>query len=130
MLEFAAGADAELEAPIAAVAGIALDGDAVIEAERAEVRNIEPDAKTVVVVVVSKVHLVRPVIDHTNIIEHREAQKFNNRHAVFGGPEPVGVAAQRLAGRVARTDLAIAIAAQRIDAAKEPAVEKRHAGSV
>src|SRR5438874_1202372 len=124
MLEFAAGADAELEAAVAAVAGIALDRDAVIEAERAEVRNVEADAKTVVVVVVSKVHLVRPVIDHTNIIEHREAQKFNNRHAVFGRTKPVGVAAQRLAGRIARADLPIAITAQGIDAAKEPAVEK------
>src|SRR5437762_8201298 len=128
MLEFAAGADAELEAPIAAVAGIALDRDAVIEAQRPEVRNVEPDAKTVVVVVISKVHLVRPVIDHTNIIEHREAQKFNNRHAVFSRPEPVGIAAQRLAGRVARADLPIAVAAQGVDAAEEPAVKKRHAG--
>src|SRR2546425_11363387 len=102
MLEFADVADAELEAAIAAVAGLALDGDAVVEAQRPEVRDVEANAKAVVVVVVAKVHMVRSVIDHTNIIEHREAEKFNDGDAVFSGAKPVGVAAQRLAAGIAR----------------------------
>src|SRR6267143_25432 len=111
-LEIPRIADTELESAAASVFDIAGDWNSVIEPERSQARDIEAQSKTVVVVIMSKVPLVRVGIDHTDIIEHREAKKFNNGNAIFGRAEPIRVAAEGFTGVVARADLAVAVAAQ------------------
>ena len=101
--------------------------ETIIKPQRSEHRNVDAQANAPVVVVkpailagilaalnFSRTETVGLRVNISDVIEHGEAKPFNNRDAVLGRAKPVGVAAQRFAKFVLRTDVAITVAAQRI----------------
>jgi len=84
-------ADAELELARAAVVDVMVNGNAVVEAQRAD-GQVEAQAETPVVIKVLLAEVIRLGGDVADIIEQSEAQPFDDRNAVFGGAEPVGIA--------------------------------------
>src|SRR5947199_10690854 len=110
-LKFSLITDAKLKTATAAVLGIMLDWNTVVQFKRPEVRDVEPDARSIIIVIVSKIPLICVRVDHTDVIEYREAQEINNGDAIFRRTEPVGVSTQRLAGVVLGANLPVAEAA-------------------
>src|SRR5207245_10458211 len=122
----------ELKPAMAWIEGIAVDGDAVIEPERAKLRDkqAQTDAPVIIVGTSAKKTVTEAegiVIDHADVVKSREAEPFNDRHAVFSRGKPRGIAPDRLV-QASRTDFTVAVAAQRINPTQEIAVKERHVG--
>src|SRR5665213_2982463 len=141
ILKFAGIADAELELAAAAVEVVMVDGNAVVQPQRAEMRDVQPQAQPPVVAETGSKRISGGV-HRADVVERSHADAgaivfFKNGNAVFQRAKPVSVAAGWLveisaAGRVgvkvlfARPDVAELEAAQIIKAAKIITVVKRH----
>src|SRR5712692_9350853 len=74
-------ASGELKAAMTSIEGIAADGNAVIEPERAKLRDVQPQADAPVVIVrtgakKTVTETERIVIDHADVVKSREAEPF------------------------------------------------------
>src|SRR5713101_1834015 len=90
-------ASGELKPAMTSIEGIAVDGNAVIEPERAKLRDEQTQAEPPVVIVgtgakITVAEAERIVIDHADIVKGREPEVFDDRHAVLGRGKPRGVA--------------------------------------
>src|SRR5712692_4228041 len=125
-------AGGELKAAMTSIEGSAVDGNAVIEPERAKLRDEQAQADAPVVIVGTGAKIAvseaeRIVIDHADIVKGREPEVFDDWHAVFGRGKPRGVAPDRLA-QAPRTDFTVAVAAQGFNPTQEIPVKERHVG--
>src|SRR5262245_43707312 len=128
ILERALEADAELELTRATAESIVMDRNAVVQPQRPD-RQVQSQADAPVIAVTRRIPQVRIEVDLAHVIEHREPQVLDHRHAVFSRPEPVSVTANRFlrsGGRVARTHRAITETAQCINAAQIITIVERH----
>jgi hypothetical protein len=104
MLELAGIANAELKLSVAAVVTIVVNGDAVIEPERAD-GQVETQAEPPVIVQVVEVEVVGFDGDIADVIEEGKAEPLDDGNAVLGGAEPFGIPANRFAkAGLARAD--------------------------
>src|SRR6266511_1603384 len=124
-LKIPGAASTKLELAAAGFARRIGDGDAVVKPQQPD-RQVQAQAKTPVVCVLLEVPVVRIGVDHADVVKEREADAFDDGHAVFRKAEPVGVAAQRFAETIARPDVAILVAAQGVQSAEEVAIKERH----
>src|SRR5664280_1851585 len=124
-----AGAEREIKLVALLINMIVGQGNTEIEAQRGSPHE-EAKSDAEIIVVVRRVEVVGAGIDEARVIKNREPDGFNDVERVFGGEHAIGLAADRLAGRVARTDVAFLEAAQIIGSAQEPAVVKGHLGAL
>src|SRR6266702_5739193 len=123
-------ASGELKPAMTSIEGIAVDGNAVIEPQRAKLRDQQPQADAPVVIVgtgakITVAEAERIVIDHADVVKGREPEPFDDRHAVFGRGKPRGVAPDRFA-QAPRADFTVTIAAQGFNSTQEIPVKERH----
>src|SRR2546425_6931931 len=114
--EFPSIADAELEPARAAVELVVVNGDAIVQAQRAD-GQVEAQAQAPVVGVITQVVMIRQAFQVANVVEQREADTdagaalfllLKDGDAVFGRTKPIGVAADWFGdARLARADTAI-----------------------
>src|SRR5256885_2096530 len=80
--------DAELEPARTAGVGPMRDGKRIVQPQGTQLRNVESDSDTPVVVERAGVETMRVkavciLIDHTDVIKCRKAQSFDNGHTVL-----------------------------------------------
>src|SRR5665213_4239526 len=90
-------AHAELELSAAAVVNVVVDGDAVVQPQRAEMRDVQPDAESPVVAVTAG-EGISGGVHRADVVEQGKAQAhapvfFKDGNAVFQRAKPGGVAA-------------------------------------
>src|ERR1035437_3475011 len=114
------------------------DGDAVVQPQRAEVRDVQPQSEAVVVIKIAG-EGIRSRAHRAGVAEQRKTHAgavvlFQDGNAVFQRTEPVAVAANRFIGHirvgairwVTRTDVPVFETAQRVRTAEIIPVIKWH----
>src|ERR1039458_9341402 len=142
-LERTLPAHIELELPGAAVELVMADRNAVVEPQRAD-GEVEAYAQTPVVTESAQVEVVGFASHTADVVEQREAHAntmllLEDRDAVLRRGKPIRVAAHRLikSGRrggtivlLARADVIVLEAAQRVRAAQIITLKERHVGRI